>query len=203
MNLYQRRGTMALRLMLGAALLGYAVVAQAAKPELQEAFSPHQGATSLIVSTLGEAEATVYVAAYSFTSKRISAALMKAHDRGVDVEIVMDASDKDSWEARSLSDSGIPVRLNDRYNIMHNKFMVIDNDTLELGSFNYTVAAENMNAENVLVIHHAGDTAKAYARQWRKLWDEARPFTDVVAAPAPPARAEQAAAPPAGQAEKE
>jgi phosphatidylserine/phosphatidylglycerophosphate/cardiolipin synthase-like enzyme len=151
-------------------------IARAAKPSFEDAFSPHQGATALIVSALEEADRTVYVAAYSFTSKRIAAALMKAHDRGVDVEIVIDASERDGKQARLMSEYGIPLRLNDRYNIMHDKFMVIDGHTLELGSFNYTLAAESQNAENVLVIRNCPDIARDYAQQWRKLWDEARPF---------------------------
>ena len=56
---------------------------------------------------------------------------------------------------------------------MHDKFIVIDDSTLELGSFNYTTAAEKRNAENVLVIHGSGKVVQDYARQWRKLWNEA------------------------------
>jgi phosphatidylserine/phosphatidylglycerophosphate/cardiolipin synthase-like enzyme len=34
---------------------------------------------------------------------------------------------------------------------MHDKFIVVDGETVEEGSFNDTAAAENKNAENVLV----------------------------------------------------
>jgi phosphatidylserine/phosphatidylglycerophosphate/cardiolipin synthase-like enzyme len=38
---------------------------------------------------------------------------------------------------------------------MHGKFLIVDRQTLETGSFNFTAAAEARNAENVLVLHDA------------------------------------------------
>ena len=38
---------------------------------LEDAFSPHQGATQLVVSTIQNAKHSIRVAAYSFTSKAI------------------------------------------------------------------------------------------------------------------------------------
>ena len=48
------------------------------------------------------------------------------------------------------------------------------------GSFNYTGAAAQRNAENVLVLHHAPVIAAQYESQWRRLWNEgaALPRTD-------------------------
>jgi phosphatidylserine/phosphatidylglycerophosphate/cardiolipin synthase-like enzyme len=55
---------------------------------------------------------------------------------------------------------------------MHSKYMVIDDDEVELGSFNYTKAAEEQNAENVLVVRHSPALAGAYRANWQRLWDE-------------------------------
>ena len=143
---------------------------------MEDAFSPRQGATELIVKTIREAKKSIHVASYSFTSRPIASALAAAHDKGVDVEVVLDKSDKTQqrgWIVQYLKDHKIPARLNYQYSIMHDKFMVIDGDTLELGSFNYTRAAEDNNAENVLVIRDAGKIAKDYSKQWQKLWNEA------------------------------
>lgn len=142
----------------------------------EDAFSPHQGATALVVRTINAARTSIHVAAYEFTSRPIAAALVAAHDRGVDVDVVVDKSQRKSKATKIwlLKASGIPIRINDRYHIMHDKFMVIDAAVLELGSFNYTSAAENANAENVLVIHGSPRIVEDYDRQWRRLWDEAR-----------------------------
>ena len=140
---------------------------------LEDAFSPHQGATELVVKIIGEAKKSIHVAAYSFTSKPIADALVAAHDKGVDVEVVLDKSQSKSRMMKYIKVHGIPTRINYQYAIMHDKFMVIDEKTLELGSFNYTNAAEKKNAENVLVIHGAIKCIQEYAGQWKKLWNEA------------------------------
>ena len=63
------------------------------------------------------------------------------------------------------------MRVDYRYAILHVKFIVVDGETLETGSFNLTAAAEQRNAENVLVLHDA-DVAKRYAQEWEWLWSE-------------------------------
>ena len=77
--------------------------------------------------------------------------------------------------ATFLANQGIPVKIDYKYAIMHNKFMVIDGETVELGSFNYTSAAEHKNAENVLVLHNAPEIAQKYGQEWQRLWDESEP----------------------------
>ncbi|MDD2324626.1 MAG: phospholipase D family protein [Alphaproteobacteria bacterium] len=143
--------------------------------EKQNAFSPRQGATELVVKTIGEAERSVCVAAYSFTSEPIAQALIDAHGKGVDVTVVLDKSQRKQKRSlyHRLKERGIPTRINDNYAIMHNKFMVIDEKVLQLGSFNYTKAAEKRNAENVLVVRRNKKVIRSYADQCRKLWEEA------------------------------
>ncbi|MBI3440910.1 MAG: phospholipase D family protein [Proteobacteria bacterium] len=155
------------------AAVGAAAYAETATM-FEDAFSPRQGATELVVKTINEAKKSVHVAAYSFTSKPIAEALITAHDKGVDVEVVLDKSQRNGRMVQYIKDHGIPTRINDHYAIMHDKFIVIDEKTLELGSFNYTAAAEKRNAENVLVLHGAGKIVEDYSKQWEKLWGEAK-----------------------------
>lgn len=118
------------------------------------------------------------MAAYSFTSKPIADALIAAHDKGVEVQVVADKSqgkDKRSVVAR-LAQHGIPVRINHRYAIMHDKFMVFDGSIVQTGSFNYTKSAEKRNAENVVVIRNNPHLAGKYHKNWRKLWNEAEEY---------------------------
>ena len=83
------------------------------------------------------------MATYSFTSKPVSEAILAAKKRGVDVRVVSDekANDRKYTAARFLANQGVNVRLNGNYAIMHNKFIVIDNQTVETGSFNYSAEA--------------------------------------------------------------
>jgi phosphatidylserine/phosphatidylglycerophosphate/cardiolipin synthase-like enzyme len=54
--------------------------------------------------------------------------------------------------ATFLANAGIPVYIDSQHAIAHNKIMIIDRSTLITGSFNFTKAAEEKNAENLLVI---------------------------------------------------
>ncbi len=147
---------------------------KACGPCFEAAFSPNRGAINLIINNIDNAQKTIYVAAYCFTSTSVLGALEKAHNRGVDVKIVLDK--KRSTERGSvcneLKNKGIAFRINGRYPIMHNKFMIIDAHTVQVGSFNYTKAAEKINAENVLVIKQSPELAKLYLTEWQRLWDE-------------------------------
>ena len=156
-------------------LLLFVPAAALAQATTEEAFSPHQGATELVVKTIGEAQTSVRVAAYSFTSRPIAQALIDACSRNVDVQIVFDKSQRtNSFISRSFDNSCVQTRVNDRYAIMHDKFIIVDDKTLETGSFNFTQAAENKNAENVLVIHDAPEVVEGFMKQWEKLWDEGK-----------------------------
>jgi len=63
--------------------------------------------------------------------------------------------------------AGIPTTIDARHAIAHNKIMILDRDTVITGSFNFTKAAEESNAENVLIIRSV-DLADLYRRNWEK-----------------------------------
>lgn len=148
------------------------------KPSYEVAFSPKQGATALVTKAVGEAKHSIKLAAYSFTSKPIAEALIAAHKRGIKVEAVLDKSNLTGKysSATFLHNMGVPTRINSEYSIMHNKFMIIDGTNVQLGSFNYSKAAEERNAENVLYIRNNPRLAKAYSDNWQKLWDESEDY---------------------------
>ena len=163
-------------LLLSVILLTVPQLAVAAdRPEVESAFSPKQGATDLVVKAVGEAHKTIRVAAYLMTSRAIANALIRAAKNGVDVKVVLDRLQCDATGSLDyyLAQNGIAVRRNSLYANMHDKFMVIDGNEVELGSFNYTRTAEEKNAENVLVLHNAPETAARYQAQWDRLWNEA------------------------------
>ena len=132
-------------------------------------FSPNGGCTDAIVRGLDKAQSSVLVQAYSFTSYRIAKALLDAHKRGIKVEIILDKSQRrDQYSSADfLANSGMSVKIDSQHAIAHNKVMVIDGETVITGSFNFTKAAEDNNAENLLVIHD-----KKLAERYTKNWQE-------------------------------
>jgi len=140
------------------------------KPEsAQVYFSPKGGCTEAVVEAVGKARVSVLVQAYSFTSAPIARALLDAHKRGVKVEVLLDKSQRTEKysAADTLANSGIPTKIDDRHAIAHNKVIVIDGETVISGSFNFTKAAEESNAENLLVIRDRAMAAR-YAENWKE-----------------------------------
>jgi phosphatidylserine/phosphatidylglycerophosphate/cardiolipin synthase-like enzyme len=69
--------------------------------------------------------------------------------------------------ATFLFNNGIPVKIDAKHTIAHNKVMIIDGETVITGSFNFTKAAEEKNAENLLVIRDR-KLAERYTKNWQE-----------------------------------
>ncbi len=140
-------------------------------------FSPHGGCTDAIVTELSRAQKTVLVQAYAFTSSPIAEALVKAKRRGVKVEVILDKEQaRDQYtEATFLANSGIRTLIDAEHTVAHNKVIVIDDETVITGSFNFTKSAEEHNAENLLVIKDKS-LAEKYTRNWRQHEAHSHPY---------------------------
>jgi phosphatidylserine/phosphatidylglycerophosphate/cardiolipin synthase-like enzyme len=62
--------------------------------------------------------------------------------------------------------AGIPTKIDSAHAIAHNKLMIIHGETVITGSFNFTEAAEEKNAENLLIIKDK-DLAGRYIENWK------------------------------------
>ena len=120
-----------------------------------------------MVNALEHATNAVLVQAYSFTSAPIAKALVEAHRRGVHVQVILDKSQRTEKysEADFLKNSEIPTLIDAQHAIAHNKVMIIDENLVLTGSFNFTKAAEENNAENLLVINDSA-LAEKYVANW-------------------------------------
>lgn len=132
-------------------------------------FSPDGGATEAIIREIDRAKTDIIVQAYSFTSAPIAKALLAAHKRGVMVQAILDKSQRKEkyTSATFLANSGIPTFIDAQHAIAHNKIIVIDFTTVVTGSFNFTKAAEEKNAENLLIIR-SKELAKSYVENWQR-----------------------------------
>lgn len=135
-------------------------------------FSPAGQGAQLVTDAIDAAQSSILVQAYSFTDARILKALVRAHERGVQVQVILDKSDAEPEHghvpvAEKLYAAGIPVWIDGSVSIAHNKVMVIDGEDVITGSYNFTYAAQRDNAENVIYIRHAPALASAYAGNWR------------------------------------
>ena len=130
-------------------------------------FSPKGGTTQSLVESISNANESIYVQAYSFTSAPIAEALVAKSKQGKRVEVLLDKIDLTGkgTQIHTLIQGGVTVLIDDKHAIAHNKIIIIDKKTVFTGSFNFTNAAENSNAENSIKLTDA-KLAKVYLDNW-------------------------------------
>jgi phospholipase D len=173
-------------------------------------FVPAQSCLEAIVGAIAAARSQIRVQAYGFSSRPILRALATAHDRGVDVAVILDKSDApatadEDGEAAAdpvfdyppprlhrhrsgaayMARAGVPVWIDDQPAIAHNKLIVIDGHLVIGGSYNYTYSAEHRNAENVTFIDSA-EVARWFLANWATRREVSHRFDTPVGALAKP-----------------
>jgi phosphatidylserine/phosphatidylglycerophosphate/cardiolipin synthase-like enzyme len=148
----------------------------AAEGTIELAVTPDDAIDTMIVAAIAAARHEVLVLAYSFTNPRIARALVAAQARGVRVELVADRGqtlEQPQGVVPGLARDRIPVWIDGNFGAAHNKVIVIDADgahaTTITGSYNYTMAAQRKNAENVLILRDNPELARAYRAYFRRL----------------------------------
>jgi phosphatidylserine/phosphatidylglycerophosphate/cardiolipin synthase-like enzyme len=132
-------------------------------------FSPEGGSTEAVVREISAAKNEILVQAYSLTSQPIVKALLDAHQQGVAVRLILDKSERAEGMTPGtlLVNAGVPVFLDGRHALMHTNIMILDRQTVVTGSFCFTRAAEEMNAEDVLIMN-----SKELAAEYRDSWEK-------------------------------
>jgi phosphatidylserine/phosphatidylglycerophosphate/cardiolipin synthase-like enzyme len=140
-------------------------------------FTPGGNCTEQIVNALGEAKSTILVQAYSFTSAPIAKALLEAHKPGVQVQVILDKSQRTEKysSADCQANQGVPTMIDAEHAIAHNKIIIIDGETIITGSFNFTKAAQEKHAENVLLLRDPALAAQ-YTTNWEAHRQHSQPY---------------------------
>jgi phosphatidylserine/phosphatidylglycerophosphate/cardiolipin synthase-like enzyme len=141
-------------------------------------FAPDGGCLNAIAWQIQDARKSIDVQAFLLSTKRIAEPLIAAHRRGVVVRVIFDREQADQNVSldEKLSEAGIPVFYDSpEKGKAHDKVMIIDGRTVITGSFNFTLAAEEHNAENMLVIRERPAIAAAYQRHFADRLAAARP----------------------------
>jgi phospholipase D len=130
-------------------------------------FTPGDNCANKIIRAITQTKKEILVQAYSFSDASIAKALVLARARGVDVRIILD---KSQLKARYglipyfISNNINPI-IDNEVAIAHNKIIILDRHTVITGSYNYTGAAKNKNAENVVIIDDL-KVAEKYVKYW-------------------------------------
>lgn len=147
-------------------------------PLLQCYFSPNGGAQDKLCSLIANSQHSIRALVYTATNIAIFQALIDAHRRGVNVQVVADpyCAHLSGSRIPFLYAAGVPVRLDAAVKIMHEKVLICDDTTLAFGSYNFSEPAEHGNAENMVVTTDAA-AIEAFVGDWFVRYRESAAYT--------------------------
>lgn len=128
-------------------------------------FTPGEDCEGLFVNEIDKANKTLDIQEYHLNNKAIVAAVLRAKARGVVIRMILDKVAKK--EAIPFVNAGIPVLIDYKPRIAHNKVMIVDGRVVIGGSFNPTESAQKRNAENLLIMEGDG-IARQYEGNFEK-----------------------------------
>lgn len=135
-------------------------------------FSPKDNAiTNDIIPLINGAHKYIYIPAFLITHKQMAQALIEAKNRGVDVKIILDATNthEGASKLKMLRQAGIQVKTEIFAGKLHSKSIIIDDKYSVIGSMNFSRSGEDKNDENMIIINNP-DIAVFYKRFFLYMW---------------------------------
>jgi phosphatidylserine/phosphatidylglycerophosphate/cardiolipin synthase-like enzyme len=138
-------------------------------------FSPHEAVRPRLIDLIAQANKQIDLLAFSFTDDAIATALIERHALGVPVRIVFEQRNARGIgsEHALLHEHGLDVQIDGNCYTMHHKVIIIDQHTVITGSYNFTARAEEVNDENLLIIHDP-TLAVAYSAEFLRIYQQAQ-----------------------------
>ena len=121
-------------------------------------FSPNGGAENAIVQSIDSAKVRIRMQA-----------LIRAHQRGVKVDVIIDKKmpKKKPNTTEDLLKAGVPTFFDTAHRTAHDKIIIVDDNIVLTGSFNFVKVAETKNGENLLILK-SKPLAEEYVKNWEK-----------------------------------
>ncbi|MFZ5915918.1 MAG: phospholipase D-like domain-containing protein [Chloroflexota bacterium] len=144
--------------------------------QVENYFAPEDQVAHKLVPLLQGAQSSIRFMAFSFTHDDIGQAMRDRAVAGVNVQGVFEdrqVDDTFSEYGRLKQVKGVQVRLDGNPYVMHHKVIIIDEQTVVLGSYNLSNSADEKNDENVLIVHDA-EFAAHYLAEFQRIWAEAQ-----------------------------
>ena len=155
-----------------------------------------ESVNGLIASHIGKAKNSINAALFVFSDQKISDAMEKRHNQGVDIGVIIEPkfayrdyselldllglemlnqkcnfeSDNNPWR-NAAKDVGMASLPNG--DVLHHKFGVVDNKTVIVGSQNWSDAANYINDETLIVIEDA-TIAGQFTQEYNRIKKSAR-----------------------------
>lgn len=126
--------------------------------------------TQFIQEEIQRAQRKIFIQASSFTSKPVADALIQAHNRHIEVFVILDrtAQSESYSQAPYLTQYGVPVLFGDQSST--SRYMLIDGTTVLSSPFNFTNQVETANAENMMVVRNRPDVYQSFEATFQQAY---------------------------------
>lgn len=129
------------------------------------------GIDQALAQAIDSAKLSVDVAIYSLSLNSVRDALINAHQRGVQVRMVMESDNLDRTDPQIIKDAGIPILGDRREGLMHDKFVVIDNSEVWMGGMNFTDSG-TYEDNNVMIRIRSVKMAENYTKEFEEMFSD-------------------------------
>jgi phosphatidylserine/phosphatidylglycerophosphate/cardiolipin synthase-like enzyme len=139
-------------------------------PATPSAANKAGGVEGPVSAAIVSAHKSVDVALNVLSSDVITRALIRAHQRGIVVRLVMESDNvTDRPYPKQLSDTGIPLVEDRQDSTMNNNFLIIDGEQVWTGSLNFTDAGL-YKENNIFIRIFSKDVADNYTREFEEMF---------------------------------
>ncbi|HJS19961.1 MAG TPA: phospholipase D-like domain-containing protein [Anaerolineales bacterium] len=138
------------------------------------------GVDGPLMEAIDAARLSIDMAAYSISLNGVRNALIRAHQRGVTVRVVMESTNMDNSDPQRMIEAGIPIIGDNRQGLMHDKFIVIDRSEVWMGSMNFTDSGAYDDNNNLFHIRST-KMAENYIKEFEEMFNDDMFGPDAVA----------------------
>lgn len=158
---------------------------------LEIRFSPYDDIYKMIKRECDDAKKSIKVMTFLFTYKPIADVLINAKKRGVEVQVISDirtvsytlmslenGEDINIAPAKYLIKNNIDFSVykgEDSLTLMHHKVILIDEEKILMGSYNFYLQSQQSNHENFLLANSSALYQK-YNEEFNLIWKSERTF---------------------------
>jgi phosphatidylserine/phosphatidylglycerophosphate/cardiolipin synthase-like enzyme len=143
--------------------------------KVENYFAAEDGVTQHIIDTIGLAKQSVYFMAFSFTDDGIGKAMEDKAKAGLKVGGVFETTGSGTVysEYGKMKKAGLDVYTDGNPWVMHHKVIIIDEQVVIFGSFNFSSNADKSNDENILIVHDPA-MAKSFKAEYDRVLAQAK-----------------------------
>ena len=142
-------------------------------------FSPEKELSPIIARAVASAQDEILFLAFAFTDDQIGEAMLGRADAGVTLRGVFETSASSTGYSyfpymaeAEMTMPNVQVLTDGNPHVMHHKVIIIDRETIILGSYNYSDNANRKNDENIVIIHDPVFTS-FFVEEFKTVWAEA------------------------------